>query len=162
MKLYENSSCYSLATRFYLFIGTNYKKYCYQSENLSVLFKHNFPRDPCTEFCTSWVQMKAEDLRNPTMSLYVPIAASKLELRATQRNRTNLFNRGCTCKTDRVKEVNSTLKTLLLKIKFWNLSNCKFQCLTIIYTHLDWFKSHFKPTLDGTKVGKCTFAHFPD
>ena len=45
-----------------------------------VLFKHNFLRHPCTEFWTSWVQMKAEDLRNPKMSLPVPIAASKVEL----------------------------------------------------------------------------------
>ena len=44
------------------------------------LFKPNFLRDPCTEFWTSCVQMKAEDLRNPKVSLHVPIAASKLEL----------------------------------------------------------------------------------
>ncbi len=59
------------------------------------LFKHNFLRDPCTEFWTSWAQMKAENLRNPTMSLHVPTAASKLVLWASKRNRTNLFNRGC-------------------------------------------------------------------
>ena len=51
--------------------------------------------------------MKAEDLRNPTMSLHVPIAASKLELWASQRNRTNLFNRGCI-----VWNLNSVLETV--------------------------------------------------
>ena len=39
--------------------------------------------------------MKAEKLRNPKMSLHVPISASKLELQASKRNRTNLSNRGC-------------------------------------------------------------------
>ena len=44
------------------------------------LFKLDFLKDPCSESWTSWSQMKAENLRNPKMSLHVPIAASKLEL----------------------------------------------------------------------------------
>ena len=44
------------------------------------LFKLDFLKDSCTESWTSWAQMKAENLRNPKMSLHVPIAASKLEL----------------------------------------------------------------------------------
>ena len=35
----------------------------------STLFKHNFLRDLCTEFLNSWAQMKAENLRNPKLSL---------------------------------------------------------------------------------------------
>ena len=34
----------------------------------------------CNYGCTTLVQMKAEKLRNPKMSLHVPIAAPKLEL----------------------------------------------------------------------------------
>ena len=44
------------------------------------LFKYDFLRDPCTESWTSWAQMKAENLRNPKMSLHVSIDASKLEV----------------------------------------------------------------------------------
>ena len=44
------------------------------------LFKHDFLKDPCTESWTSCAQMKAENLRNPNMSLHAPTAASKLEL----------------------------------------------------------------------------------
>ena len=33
------------------------------------LFKLDFLKDPCTESWTSWAQMKAENLRNPKMSL---------------------------------------------------------------------------------------------
>ena len=44
------------------------------------LFKLDFLKDPCTESWPSWAQMKAENLRNPKMSLHVPIAASILEL----------------------------------------------------------------------------------
>ena len=33
------------------------------------LFKLDFLKDPCTETWTSWAQMKAENLRNPKMSL---------------------------------------------------------------------------------------------
>ena len=44
------------------------------------LFKLDFLKDLCTKSWSSWAQMKAENLRNPKMSLHVPIAASKLEL----------------------------------------------------------------------------------
>ena len=51
------------------------------------LLKCDFLRVPCTESWTSWAQMKAENLRNSKMGLHVPIAASKLELLASKRNR---------------------------------------------------------------------------
>ena len=51
------------------------------------LLKCDFLRVPCTESWTSWAQMKAENLRNSKMVLHVPIAASKLELLASKRNR---------------------------------------------------------------------------
>ena len=51
------------------------------------LLKCDFLRVPCTESWTSWAQLKAENLRNPKMVLHVPIAASKLELLASKRNR---------------------------------------------------------------------------
>ena len=37
------------------------------------LFKLDFLRDTCTESWTSWAQMKAENLRNPKMSLHVTL-----------------------------------------------------------------------------------------
>ena len=59
---------------------------CY-SIALVALLKCDFLRVPCTESWTSWAQMKAENLRNSKMGLHVPIAASKLELLASKRNR---------------------------------------------------------------------------
>ena len=55
------------------------------------LLKCDFLRVPCTESWTSWAQMKAENLRNSKMGLHVPIAASKLELLASKRNRAFFF-----------------------------------------------------------------------
>ena len=51
------------------------------------LLKCDFLRVPCTESWTSWAQLKAENLRNPKMVLHVPIAASKVELLTSKRNR---------------------------------------------------------------------------